>query len=75
MWILSLSLHLAHTLIWALSPLSDLASGYALGGGLGDITPLVGLGCDQVVGLEMVLYNGTIITANKREYVTSPAVA
>ena len=34
---------------------------------MGDITPLVGLGCDQVVGVEMVLYNGTVITANQRK--------
>jgi FAD/FMN-containing dehydrogenase len=43
-------------------------TGFALGGGQGDITPLAGLGCDQVIGAEMVLYNGSVITANKRTY-------
>lgn len=42
--------------------------GYALGGGLGDISPYVGLGCDQVVELEMVLFNGTVIRANKETH-------
>lgn len=38
--------------------------GYTLGGGQSDYSPYFGLGCDQLVELEMVLYNGTVITVN-----------
>jgi len=39
--------------------------GYMIGGGLGYATPAIGLGCDSIVELETVLYNGTVITAHK----------
>lgn len=40
------------------------AAGWLLGGGFGLLGRYIGLGCDQVVGLEMVMFNGTIVTAN-----------
>jgi len=42
--------------------------GLILGGGQGDVSPYVGLACDQLKTLEMVLYNGTVIRASKSEY-------
>eukprot|EP00890_Picochlorum_soloecismus_P003189 jgi/Picsp_1/3871/NSC_01383-R1_fad-dependent oxidase len=42
--------------------------GLILGGGQGDVSPYVGLACDQVKALEMVLYNGSVIRASKNEY-------
>ncbi len=34
---------------------------------MGDTTPYLGLGCDRVLELETVLYNGTLVRANKGE--------
>ena len=42
--------------------------GLILGGGQGDVSPYVGLACDQVKALEMVLYNGSVIRASKNAY-------
>jgi hypothetical protein len=42
--------------------------GYILGGGMGDITPYVGLACDQVLELEIVLWNGTVVRANNKTH-------
>lgn len=39
-------------------------TGYALGGGQGDITPYVGLGADQVLGLKMVTWEGKVVDAD-----------
>jgi len=38
--------------------------GYFLNGGIGDTTPYCGTGADMVEEIEMVLYNGTTITAS-----------
>ena len=43
-------------------------AGYVLGGGMGDITPYVGLACDQVLELEIVLWNGTVVRASKKSH-------
>eukprot|EP00984_Skeletonema_dohrnii_P010711 scaffold4199_cov110-Skeletonema_dohrnii-CCMP3373.AAC.4 len=39
-------------------------TGYATGGGQGDTTPWVGLGIDDVLSYDIVLYNGTAVTAS-----------
>lgn len=41
--------------------------GYILNGGFGDTTPYCGTGADMVDEIEMVLYNGTTITATETE--------
>jgi hypothetical protein len=38
--------------------------GWATGGGFGNVSPYVGIGCDQFVDVQVVLYNGTVIRAN-----------
>ena len=43
-------------------------TGYVLGGGMGDITPYVGYAADLLEELEMVLYNGTCVTASKDKH-------
>eukprot|EP00984_Skeletonema_dohrnii_P023332 scaffold12427_cov78-Skeletonema_dohrnii-CCMP3373.AAC.2 len=40
-------------------------TGYATGGGQGDTTPWVGLGIDDVLSYDIVLYDGTNVTASK----------
>ncbi|GBF92671.1 hypothetical protein Rsub_05040 [Raphidocelis subcapitata] len=40
-------------------------TGFVLGGGQGDISPLVGLGADQLLEAEVVTANGTVVTASK----------
>lgn len=42
-------------------------AGYVLGGGMGDITPYVGLKADSVESAKMVLWNGTQVTASRKE--------
>lgn len=42
--------------------------GFALGGGLGYLSRQYGLGADNIMGLEVVLGNGTIVTANDKEH-------
>jgi hypothetical protein len=39
--------------------------GYTIVGGLGYATPMVGMSCDALVEIEMVLFDGRIVTANK----------
>ena len=39
-------------------------TGYVLGGGMGDISPFVGLKADNVLSMQIVLPNGTEVTAN-----------
>ena len=41
--------------------------GYATGGGKGDTTPWVGLGVDDVLSYDIVLYDGTNVTASATE--------
>jgi len=43
-------------------------AGYATGGGQGDTTPWVGLGVDDVLSYDIVLYNGTSVTASRTEH-------
>jgi len=43
-------------------------AGYATGGGLGDTTPYVGLGVDDVIAYDIVLYDGEKKTASKTEH-------
>ena len=42
--------------------------GYATGGGQGDTTPYVGLGVDDVIAYDIVLYDGRNITASQTEH-------
>ncbi|KAG2439084.1 hypothetical protein HYH02_006609 [Chlamydomonas schloesseri] len=42
--------------------------GYYLGGGMGILSPKYGLGCDQVVALEVVLANGTVVTVDAEHH-------
>jgi len=42
-------------------------TGYTLGGGMGDITPYAGYAADLLQEVEMVLYDGSVITASKDE--------
>lgn len=39
--------------------------GYMLGGGLGFLGRVLGLGCDRLLNVEMVLADGTVVNANK----------
>jgi FAD/FMN-containing dehydrogenase len=43
-------------------------AGYTLGGGMGDVTPYTGYAADLLTELEMVLYNGTVVTANEEQH-------
>jgi len=43
-------------------------TGYATGGGQGDTTPWVGLGVDDVLSYDIVLYDGTSVTASEKEH-------
>ena len=43
-------------------------TGYATGGGQGDTTPWVGLGIDDVLSYDIVLYDGTNVTASEKEH-------
>ena len=43
---------------------SSVSIGYATGGGQGEATPWVGLGVDDVLSYDIVLYDGTFVTAN-----------
>jgi len=43
-------------------------AGFTLGGGQGDITPYVGLAADQLVEIELVLYDGTVVRANEKSF-------
>lgn len=43
-------------------------TGYTLGGGMGDVTPYTGYAADLLTELEMVLYNGTVVTANEEQH-------
>mmetsp|Transcript_25843 Transcript_25843/g.27784 ORF Transcript_25843/g.27784 Transcript_25843/m.27784 type:complete len:776 (+) Transcript_25843:76-2403(+) len=43
-------------------------TGYILNGGYGDTTPYTGTAADLVTEIEMVLYDGTTITASKDEH-------
>ena len=38
-----------------------------LGGGLGFLGRILGLGCDRLLSVEMVLADGSVINANKRK--------
>jgi len=42
-------------------------TGYVLGGGMGDVTPYAGLATDQAKAFDIVLYNGTEVTASPDE--------
>ncbi|KAE8142931.1 FAD-binding domain-containing protein [Aspergillus pseudotamarii] len=42
--------------------------GYILGGGLSYLGPLLGWACDNVVGYELVLASGKIVTVNEQTY-------
>mmetsp|Transcript_11695 Transcript_11695/g.25649 ORF Transcript_11695/g.25649 Transcript_11695/m.25649 type:complete len:663 (+) Transcript_11695:369-2357(+) len=42
-------------------------TGYSTGGGAGDTTPYVGWGADDVLEIEMFLYNGTKVAASEDE--------
>ncbi|EWM20212.1 fad linked oxidase domain protein [Nannochloropsis gaditana] len=42
--------------------------GYMLGGGLGFLGRVLGLGCDRLLNVEMVLADGTVVNANKDTY-------
>jgi len=42
-------------------------AGWSLGGGHGPLVPSSGLGVDNLVGAEVVLANGTLVTANAEE--------
>ena len=42
--------------------------GYSTGGGQGDVTPYVGLGVDDVLAYDIVLYDGRKITASETEH-------
>jgi hypothetical protein len=42
--------------------------GWATGGGFGNVTPYVGIGCDQFLSLDLVLYNGTMITVTRSKH-------
>ena len=41
--------------------------GYATGGGQGDATPYIGYGIDDVLSYDIVLYNGSSVTASETE--------
>ena len=41
--------------------------GYSTGGGSGDATPWIGWGVDDVLEVDMVLHDGTKVTANEEE--------
>jgi len=43
-------------------------TGFTLGGGMGDITPYVGYAADLVEEMEVVLYDGSHITASKDDH-------
>jgi len=43
-------------------------TGFVLNGGFGDATPYAGVAADVVDEFEMVLYNGTVITASATEH-------
>lgn len=43
-------------------------SGYATGGGWGYSTRKLGLGCDSLVEVELVNYNGCVLVANEHEH-------
>ena len=43
------------------------AAGWTLGGGFGLLGRYLGLGCDSVLEMEVVLSNGTVVTANSSE--------
>lgn len=43
-------------------------SGWTLGGGYGLLGRYLGLGCDSVVEMEVVLSNGTVVTANSTSH-------
>ncbi|PSC68846.1 FAD-linked oxidase [Micractinium conductrix] len=43
-------------------------AGFVLGGGFGLLGRYAGLACDSLVGLEMVLANGTVVKANKTHH-------
>jgi len=43
-------------------------AGYTLGGGMGDVTPYTGYAADLLTELEMVLYNGTVVTASEEQH-------
>ncbi|KXZ50823.1 hypothetical protein GPECTOR_15g509 [Gonium pectorale] len=42
--------------------------GFYLGGGMGNLSPLYGLGCDQVLAIEVVLADGSVVTADAEHY-------
>ena len=42
-------------------------TGYTLGGGMGDITPYTGYAVDLLEEVEMVLYDGKVVTASKNK--------
>lgn len=42
-------------------------TGWTLGGGYGPISPSAGLGVDNVIGAEVVLADGTLVTANEQQ--------
>lgn len=41
-------------------------AGYVMGGGHSNLTPLYGLGVDNVISMRVVLYNGTVITTSQK---------
>ena len=57
-----------HKLVAVTPTVGDVGfTGWTLGGGYGPISPSVGLGIDNVIGAELVLADGTVVTATEQE--------
>jgi hypothetical protein len=54
-------------MICILTLMFENSQGYSTGGGTGDTTPWVGWGADDVLEYEIILYDGTNLTANANE--------
>jgi FAD/FMN-containing dehydrogenase len=58
----------AHGADMAILGVPHVVSGFLLGGGQALTSTSHGLACDSVISLEMVLYNGTVIRANRTQH-------
>ena len=47
--------------------MEDTKIGYMLGGGLGFLGRILGLGCDRLLNVEVVLADGSVVNANERK--------
>lgn len=57
-----------HKLVAVTPTVGDVGfTGWTLGGGYGPISPSSGLGIDNVIGAELVLADGTLVTASKQQ--------